>query len=76
MTLSGKYVDQVCDIIEVEKVETAYIPRYIAMDLLKRPHLASKFKYLIDLQISGERFSKAFLPLKDTFGTAARKMAE
>ena len=67
MTLSGKYVDQVCDIIEAEQVENAYIPRYIAMDLLERPHLASKFKSLTYLLIGGERFSPVFVPLKDTF---------
>ena len=67
MTLSGKYVNQVCDIIEAETVETAYIPRYIAMDLLLNPHLAFKFKTVNVLLVGGERFSLALLPLKDTF---------
>ncbi|MEW8548022.1 MAG: AMP-binding protein, partial [Candidatus Thiodiazotropha sp.] len=47
MTLSGKYVSHVCDIIDKEKVSVAYIPRYVAMDLLNNTQLASKCKTLI-----------------------------
>ena len=67
MTLSGKYVNYVCDIIEKEKVSVAYIPRYVAMDLLNNPHLASKFKTLIYMLMGGERFTQLLLPLKDMF---------
>ena len=67
MSLFGKHVDLICDIIEKENVDVAYAPGYLAKDLISRPELAPKFKRVNVVFISGERFPMTFLPLKDTF---------
>ena len=67
MSLYGKNVELVCDIIEKEKVEVAYMPGYLATDVVNHPEYSSKFKDVKAMFVSGERFSLTFLPLKDTF---------
>ena len=67
LSLSGKCLDQLCNIIENEKVEVAYIPRYIAKDLRRNPQYASKFRNLSFIITGGERFATALLSLKDEF---------
>ena len=67
LSLFGKHVDFISDIIEKENIDVAYAPGYLAKDLISRPHLSPKFKNVNVIFTAGERFPLTFLPLKDTF---------
>ena len=67
MTLSGKHVGQLCDIIEKEKVSVAYLPAYLITDLLLNEQYSHKFKNVKVVVASGERFKTAFLKLRHSF---------
>ena len=67
VTLSGKYIDLVCDIIEKEKVKVAYVPGYLAVDLIRNEQYMPKFKQVQLMIASGERFNTEFVKLKDGF---------
>ena len=67
MSLFGKDVERICNMIESEKVEVAYIPGYLARDLLNHPEYSPKFKNVKTIFLTGERFSVTLLPLKEAF---------
>lgn len=67
MSLLGKNIYQLCDIIEKENVDVAYMPGYLAVDVVKHPEYAHKFRNVRLMFFGGERFSVNVLPLKDTF---------
>ena len=67
VSLSGDCVDQLCDIIQNENVDVAYIPRYIARDLVDSPEqYAQKFSNVKFMVTGGERFPMLLMPLKAT----------
>ena len=67
LTLSGKHVDRLADIIEKERCDVMYVPGYIAKDLINNPQLKAKFAAVQSGIVAGERFPSENLALKDDF---------
>ena len=67
LTLSGKHVDRLADIIEKERCDVMYVPGYIAKDLINNPQLKAKFATVQYAIFSGERFLRENLALKKDF---------
>ncbi|XP_052775828.1 3-[(3aS,4S,7aS)-7a-methyl-1,5-dioxo-octahydro-1H-inden-4-yl]propanoyl:CoA ligase-like [Mya arenaria] len=59
MTIDGRNVGFIADIIEKEGCDLVYLPNYIAVDMLGRPELGHKFKKVVLIQMAGERITKA-----------------
>ncbi|XP_052795567.1 3-[(3aS,4S,7aS)-7a-methyl-1,5-dioxo-octahydro-1H-inden-4-yl]propanoyl:CoA ligase-like [Mya arenaria] len=59
MTVAGKDVGFVADIIEKESCDAVTLPGYMAVDLTGRPELGPKFKNVKMIQLLGERVLKA-----------------
>ena len=67
MSLSGQYIEWLCDIIEKEKCTTVYVPGYLGVDLLRNEQLAPKFGNVNVMLTAGERFNTAFVKLQGKF---------
>ena len=67
MSLSGQYIERLCDIIEAETCTTVYVPGYLGVDLMRNEQLAPKFDHVSVMLTAGERFNTAFVKLKGKF---------
>lgn len=58
MSLGGKHMDLICDIIESERCDVVYMPGYMVVDLLKNSENFNKFTKVKTILLSGERVQK------------------
>ncbi|KAH3821560.1 hypothetical protein DPMN_123324 [Dreissena polymorpha] len=59
ITVSGKEVKRVFDIIEAERYDVVYLPGYLLRDVCSRPDLSDKLIFVKSFVLSGERISRS-----------------
>ncbi|KAK3592925.1 hypothetical protein CHS0354_011725 [Potamilus streckersoni] len=67
MSISGKHVEQICRIIQLERCNYVFVPGYIAQDMISSSILHQNFNAVDVMIFSGERMPKRFAYLIGRF---------